>query len=172
MHMFSPKLQKALNTHMSAEFQSERLYLAMSAYLALENLSGFAHWMRVQADEERLHAMKVYTFIMDRGGKIVLDALDKPASAYKSARDVFAATLKHEQNVTNRINKLYELAMKEKDYPTQVLLQWFITEQVEEEKNVTEIIEQLKMLGNQKPMLLILDQKLSTRAAAVTDPAL
>jgi ferritin len=138
----------------------------MSAYFESVNLSGFAQWMRVQNEEERLHAMKLYDHMHDRGGRIVLQALEQPKMDYGSALEVFETALKHEQKVTASINALYTQAQKENDYAAQVMLQWFITEQVEEEKNATQIQDKLRMIGNDPSALFMLDEQLGTRATA------
>ena len=135
----------------------------MSAYCESINLSGFAHWMRSQAGEEQEHAMKLYEFICDRGGRVELQAIDQPPVEFKSAIDVFEQTLKHEEFVTSPINDLYVLAVQEKDYASQIFLQWFVTEQVEEEKGAGEILERLRMIGDKAQGLLIMDRQLAAR---------
>lgn len=161
--MLSRKLQDALNEQIKNELYSGYLYLAMSAYFEANNLPGFAHWMRVQAGEEQEHALKFFDFIVDRGGRVVLQAIDQPPVEFQSPLAVFEATLVHEQKVTGLINKLYELAVAENDYPAQVMLQWFINEQVEEEKNATQIVETLKMIGEKGQALIMLDRELGQR---------
>ncbi len=161
--MLGKKLQDALNEQIKNELYSGYLYLAMSAYFETNNLPGFAHWMRVQAGEEQEHALKFFDFIVDRGGRVVLHAIDQPPVEFHSPLAVFEATLEHEQKVTGLINKLYELAVAENDYPAQVMLQWFINEQVEEEKNATQIVETLKMIGDKGQALIMLDRELGQR---------
>jgi len=161
--MLDQALQDAMNQQIRKEIHSAYLYLGMAAYCDSANLPGFAQWLKVQFKEEMEHAMKFYDFINDRGGKVVLEALDKPTVGYKSALDVFESTLAHEQKITASINGLYELAQAKKDYPTQVFLQWFISEQVEEEKNATQIVENLKAIGDKAGSLLYLDKHLGKR---------
>jgi len=161
--MLSKKAQDAINEQIKNELYSGYLYLSMSSYFEASNLPGFAHWMRVQAEEEQAHAMKFFDFVNDRGGRVVLQAIDQPPVEFKSPLAVFEQTLEHEKKVTGLINKLYELALKENDYPTQVMLQWFIDEQVEEEKNATQIVETLKMTGETGQALIMLDHALAKR---------
>jgi ferritin len=163
--MLSKKLQDALNDQITNELYSAYVYLAMSAHLTGANLPGFARWMRLQSQEEYSHAMKIYDFVLQRGGRVVLKPIDQPPAQYKSPLDVFQQALKHEQKVTGLINRLYELAIKENDYPTQIMLQWFITEQVEEEHAAGDVEEQLKMIGNEPTALFLLDQQLGARGA-------
>ncbi|MBI4811485.1 MAG: ferritin, partial [Ignavibacteriales bacterium] len=132
--MINKSMQDAINSQINEELYSSYLYLAMAAHFDAINLSGFAHWMKVQSDEERSHAMKFYNYIYDRGGRVSLKTIPQPPAKFKSPLDVFKQVLEHEQKITKLINKLYELAIKEKDYPTEMMLHWFINEQVEEEK--------------------------------------
>jgi len=136
----------------------------MSAYCESINLAGFGHWMRVQAQEEVGHAVKFYGFIHDRGGRVVLQAIDQPPVEFQSPLDVFEKTLEHEQKVTAMIHDLYTLAVQEKDYASQIFLQWFVTEQVEEEDNASQIVETLEMIGDSRQALLMLDRELGRRA--------
>jgi len=137
----------------------------MAAHFESENLPGFAHWMIVQYREETAHAMKFFKYIHDRNGVVSLKAIDQPPTKFESPLKVFEQVLKHEQKVSGLINKLYELALKHKDYPSQVILQWFITEQVEEEKNDLDIIHQLTAAGNTPTAIMLIDRHLATRAA-------
>ncbi|MGC8786880.1 MAG: ferritin [Anaerolineae bacterium] len=161
--MLSKKLQDALNEQIKNELYSGYLYLAMSAYFEANNLPGFARWMRVQAGEEQAHALRFFDFIVERGGRVVLQAIDQPPVEFSSPLAVFEATLEHEKKVTGLINRLYELAVAEKDYPAQVMLQWFINEQTEEEKNAAQIVETLKMIGEKGQALIMLDRELGQR---------
>ncbi len=161
--MFSEKLQNAINEQINAEFYSAYLYLAMAAYLEDINLPGFAHWMRIQYEEELFHALKFFDYLVDRGGRVVLKGIDAPPTAWDSVQHVFENALEHEQYVTSLINQLYQLAKEEGDYPTEVLLQWFITEQVEEEKNADDAIQQLRMIGDFGPGLLAMDREMAAR---------
>jgi ferritin len=161
--MLNKTVQNAINDQIKHEFYSSYLYLSMSAYFETLSLPGFARWMRVQSQEEHEHAMKFFDFVNDRGGTVELQALDQPPGEFQSPLDVFQQALEHERKVTALIHGLYELALKESDYATQTLLQWFITEQVEEEKNATQIVEQLKMTGGEPSSLLLLDRELAGR---------
>ncbi len=163
--MISTTMQVAINQQIAHEFYSSYLYLAMSAYFETLSLPGFARWMRLQSDEEREHAMKFYDYLNDRGGAVELAALAQPPGEFQSPLDVFQQALEHERSVTNLIHQLNALALKEDDYATQAHLQWFITEQVEEEKNASQVIEQLKMTGGQPSALFLLDRELGARAA-------
>jgi len=163
--MLSKTVQDAINDQIAAEFSSAHLYLSMSAYFQTMNLPGSAHWMRLQYQEEIGHALKLYDYLLDREGKIVLQSIKQPASKFKSTLDVFQEALDHEKGVTKMINSLYALTLKENDYATQIQLQWFVTEQVEEEKNAGAIVEQLKMIGENKSALLYLDRQLGMRSA-------
>ena len=165
--MISQTIQNAINQQIKHEFYSSYLYLSMSAYFETLSLPGFARWMRVQSQEENVHAMKFFDFVNDRGGSVELQALDQPPSEFQSPLDVFEQALQHERKVTTAIHQLYGVAAKENDYATQTLLQWFITEQVEEEKNAGQIVEQLKMTGGEPSALLLLDRELAARGAAV-----
>ena len=164
--MISPTIQQAINDQIKHEFFSSYLYLSMSASFETLSLPGFASWMRVQSQEEHEHAMKFFDFLNDRNGTVELQALDQPPGEFQSPLDVFEQALAHERKVTALIHRLYELALKENDYATQTLLQWFITEQVEEEKNASQIVEQLKMTGGDSTALLLLDRELAGRGAA------
>lgn len=161
--MISQALQDALNEQINNELYSAYLYLSMAAYFENRNLPGFAHWMRVQEGEERGHGMKLYEFLVDRGGRVVLKAIDGPATEWKSSLELFKDVVAHEARVTSSINDLYELAVKEKDYPAQVMLQWFITEQVEEEKNAAEIVANLQLIEDRGTAVLMLDHRLGKR---------
>lgn len=153
----------ALNDQIAAEIYSAYLYLSMATYCESVNLPGFAHWLRVQFEEELSHAMKIREFVEDRGGRVILQAIDRPPADFKSPVELFSEVLAHEQKISARINSLYALAAKEGDYPTQVMLQWFIAEQVEEEKNASEILERLKMAGDSPGPLFMLDRHLADR---------
>ena len=130
--MLSRTTQDAINEQIKNEMYSAYLYLSMSAYCESINLPGFAHWMQMQAQEEMVHAMKFYGYVHTRGGRVVLLAIDQPPAEFQSPLDIFEKALEHEQKVTAMIDNLYDLAIQEKDYASQVLLQWFVTEQVED----------------------------------------
>ena len=161
--MLNQKVQDAINTQIKNEVFSAYLYLSMCGYFEHTNLPGFAQWMRVQYEEELEHGLKFFDFVNDRGGRVTLFAVDQPPSEFQSPLDVFQRALEHEQKVTGMINALYALAVQENDYPAQVLLQWYISEQVEEEKNATLIVEQLKRIGDDGSALLLLDRELGAR---------
>lgn len=161
--MLNHKLQTALNEQIKNELYSAYIYLSMSAYFESINLPGFANWMRKQSQEEVNHAMKIFDFIHERGGRVELQAIDQPPVSFESPLKVFEMALEHEKKVTAMIHDLYKLAEEEKDYPTQVMLHWFIEEQVEEEKSASDVVEQLKRIGDDGVGLLLLDQKLGDR---------
>ncbi len=161
--MLSNKLEKALNKQINAEFYSAYLYLSMSSFLNDINLIGFSNWMRVQFEEEQFHAMKIYDYVLERGGKVELDAIEKPPHKWKDILDVFKEVLKHEQHVTKLINDLTDLAIAEKDHATVNFLQWFIDEQVEEEANVSELLAQLEMIEGKGSGLFMLDREAKQR---------
>ena len=163
--MLSPDLQRALNEQLKQELYSSYLYLSMAAYCESINLSGFAHWMRQQADEEREHAMKFYDHILDRGGRVALQALPQPPSEFPSPTGIFEQALAHEQEITSLINELYRRADAEQDPASQVFLQGFITEQVEEEKTAAQIVQTLRMAGDDKVALLMIDRELAARSS-------
>lgn len=161
--MISKKIQEAINEQINAELYSAYLYMSMSAYCAENTFSGFAHWLDVQAKEEYSHAMKFYNYLLDRGASINFKAIDAPKAKFNSMVELFEQVLNHEKHVTALINKLYELTLKEKDYATQIMLQWFIGEQVEEEASASEILEKLKMLGDRPGGILYLDKSMAKR---------
>ena len=163
--MLSPAMQDALNRQMAAEFASSYLYLAMSAYCAARNFDGFAHWLRLQSQEETDHALKFFDMVIDRGGQVTLQPLEAPRTEYESLLDVMQQTLAHEQQVTAMIEELYAVAVREEDYTAQAQLQWFLTEQVEEEKTAERIVEQLRLIGGQGSALFLLDRELGSRIA-------
>jgi len=156
-------MQDALNEQINKEFYSSYLYLSMAAYFEDKNLTGFAHWMRLQADEEREHAMKFYDFLLDAGGRVQLKAIEAPATEWKSNLEVAEQVAEHEGKVTASIHNLYEMALQEKEYPAQVMLQWFISEQVEEEKNAAELVAKLRLIEERGTAVLMLDHRLSKR---------
>ena len=163
--MLKDKIQKSLNAQMNFELSSSYLYLAMAAYFEGENLNGFAHWMKLQSGEEYGHAMKIYGYINQRNGRVNLAKIDAPKSEWKSASEVFSETLKHEKSVTKSINELVDVAIEEKDHATNAFLQWFVTEQVEEEATATNILNKIKLVGDNKNGLFLLDRELGMRAA-------
>jgi len=163
--MFSAKMQQTMNDQIKYELESAYIYLSMAAYFESINLPGFAHWMRIQTGEEQEHAMKFFDFIYDRGGRVVLQAIPQPPADFASPLDAFEKALAHEQKVTGLINDLYALAVEEKDYASQTFLQWFVDEQVEEEKSAGDIVEMLKMIGDKGQALFMADRQLAQREA-------
>lgn len=161
--MINKKIQDAINDQINAELYSSYLYLSMVAYFESINLKGFANWMRVQVQEENAHAMKMYDYLIERGGEVILAAIDAPPTTWKSPVDVFEATYAHEQLVTSRINKIISLAMKEDDHATYNEYQWFVAEQVEEEANASGILAQLKLIDGNPSALFMIDRELATR---------
>lgn len=162
--MLSKKMEKALNGQINAEMYSSYLYLAMSAYFESTGLGGFSRWMQAQAQEELTHAMKFYHFVNERGGRVMLEAIEAPTSKWKSPLAVFQATYAHEQKVTGLINGLADLAVKEKDHATNSFLQWFVTEQVEEEATAGDIVNKLKLVSDAPGGLFLIDRELGARA--------
>ncbi len=163
--MISEKVQQALNEQITHEFYASQYYLSMSAHFEQEGFPGFALWMRSQAEEERAHALRIFDFVNDRDGRVILGAVDQPPSDFGSPLEVFEALLAHEREVTALVNALYKLSLDEIDYPTQVMLQWFINEQVEEEKVASDIIDRLRLAGDDKSALLLLETELGRQTA-------
>ncbi|HUU20234.1 MAG TPA: ferritin [Sedimentisphaerales bacterium] len=167
--MISKKMEEALNGQVNAELYSAYLYLSMESYFKSLNLNGFANWMRVQTQEEVMHAMKIYDFVNERGGRIILKAIEGPETEWDSPLAVFEAVYVHEQKVTGLINDLVDLAIKEKDHATNTFLQWFVNEQVEEESSADEVVQQMKMMENAPGGMFMLDRELGQRV--FTPPA-
>jgi ferritin len=161
--MLSDAMNKALNDQVKWEMYSSYLYLSMSAYFADLGMAGFAQWMRAQAQEELFHAMRFYDYINERGGRVMLQPIDAPQHEWKNTIDAFEETLKHEQHVTARINNLANLALDERDHATSIFLQWFISEQVEEEDSVKDILGKLRMINGEGQGMLMLNTELGTR---------
>jgi ferritin len=159
----SKPVQDAMNAQIQKELASAYLYLAMAAWFSEANLNGFAHWMRVQGREEMGHALKFFDYLHDRNGHVALEAIGKPAAKWASPLAAFEAARKHEESVSASIRDLYDLAVKEKDYASQALLQWFIVEQVEEEKTGREIVDTLTMIGDNRAGLFMYDKELGRR---------
>ena len=160
------RVQEALNRHINEEFYASYLYLSMSAYCESLDLPGFAHWLRVQSQEEYAHAMNLFDFVQDREGRVALYPINQPTLEFGAVLDVMQSTLDHEREVSQLIDRLYELTIEERDYPTQVHLQVFITEQIEEEKTTGDVVAKLKMIGDNSSDLLLLDREMATRAPA------
>jgi len=161
--MIKKKIENALNRQINAEMYSSYLYLSMSAFFESENLKGFAHWMRVQAQEELVHAMKFFDYVHERGGTITLTAIDAPPTKWQSPLAAFNHVFEHEQKVTGLINGLVDLAISENDHATNNFLQWFVTEQVEEESSADEIVQKLKLMGDAPGGLFMFDRELGQR---------
>ena len=161
--MISGKIGGAINEQINAEIYSSYLYLSMEVYFTSQNLNGFANWMRAQVQEELTHVAKTIQFLNDRNCRVELQAVQGPPTDWESPLAVFEASLAHEERVSQRIHGLVELAMEEKDHASVTFLQWFVTEQVEEEASVSDIIQQLKMVGDAPGGLFLLDRELGTR---------
>ncbi len=161
--MIDEKMQEALNKQLNAELYSSYLYLSMSAYFQSVNLDGFANWMRVQAQEELMHAMKFYDYVNERGGRVVLHPVEGPPSEWDSPLAAFENVYRHEQKVTGMINKLVDLAVEARDHATNNFLQWFVSEQVEEEASADEVAQKLKLVGDDASGLFMIDRELRQR---------
>lgn len=161
--MLSQDMEKALNKHLNEELSAAYHYLSTSAYFEQINLIGFASWMKAQATEELNHAMKFYNFIHDRGGAVTLTSVAAPRTEWESPLDAFEDSYNHECKVSKMIHNLVDLSLEEKDHPTNAFLQWFVTEQVEEEATAQGIVEKLKLVGDNKGGLFMLDKELGQR---------
>jgi len=166
--MIKKTMQDALNAQINAETYSAYLYLSMGAYFEAEGMSGFANWMKVQAQEELSHAMKFFDYVNERGGTVTLTAIEGPPTSWSSPLNVFEEVYKHEQKVTSLINDLVDLARSESDHATENFLQWFVAEQVEEEASADDIRQKVKMIGEGSG-LYMLDRELGSRV--FTPPA-
>lgn len=161
--MFNRNLESAINDQIKHELYSAYLYLSMSAYAESNNMPGAAKWLGKQAQEEQQHALKFFGYVHDRGGKVTLQAIPQPPTEFTSLLDIFEQVKEHEGKVTGLINRLYEIALKENDYASQAMLQWFVTEQVEEEKNAATIVDALRQVGTQGTALFMVDRWLGER---------
>jgi len=161
--MLSEEIGKTLNYQINRELYSAYLYLSMASYADFEGLSGFANWFKIQAKEEEYHAEKMYNYVNQQGRRVVLEAIEQPQTDFSSMLDLFEQTLEHEKIVTSLINDLVRLAREENDYATESFLQWYVTEQVEEEANPAEMIHKLKFVGKDGRGLLMLDKELAAR---------
>ncbi|MCB9207456.1 MAG: ferritin [Ignavibacteriales bacterium] len=164
--MVSKKIEDALNDQLNKEMFSSYLYLSMAAYFDNINLGGMSKWMKMQSEEEYLHSMKFYDFILRLGGKVKLGAMEAPQTKWKAPKDVFEDSLKHEQFISKSIHKLMDLAIEESHHPTKSFLQWFVDEQVEEEDNVQQIVENFNLIADDKSGLFMLDRELGARTTA------
>ena len=166
--MMDEKMQEALNKQVNAEIYSAYLYLSMSAYFQSVNLDGFANWMRVQWQEELAHGLKFYDYVNERGGRVVLQAVEAPPSEWDSPLAVFENVYQHEQKVTSLINELVDLAVEAKDHATNNFLQWFVSEQVEEEASADEVVQKLKLVGDDPSGLFMIDRELAQRGSTAS----
>lgn len=161
--MINPRLEEAINNQINAELYSAYLYLSMAAYFEDANLPGFANWMRIQFEEEQFHGMRFLNYLVERGGRVKLEAIEKPRFEWNNVLEVFEETLEHEKHVTALINNIADIAEEEKDRATRNLLIWFIDEQVEEEGAAEKIINELKMIGGEGHGMLMLDREFAAR---------
>ena len=161
--MLNETMEKAINDQLNAEMYSAYLYLSMSAYFESTGLKGFSGWMKAQAQEEMLHAMKFYDFINERGGRVMLKAIEAPPTEWDSPLDVFKAVYSHEQKVTGLINALVEIAAENRDHATSIFLQWFVSEQVEEEDSANEVVQKIELIGDASGGIFMLDRELGQR---------
>lgn len=159
------RLQEAMNSQIKNEFYSAYTYLSLAAYCEYINMPGFAHWLRVQSEEELEHAMKFFDHINERNGRVSLQAIEQPPTEFGSLLDVFKAAYAQEQKVTGQIHDMYDIAVEDKDYAAQALLQWFAVEQVEEEQITSDLVARLEMIGDHPASLVILDRELAGRSA-------
>jgi len=164
--MLSPKMEEALNKQLNAELFSSYLYLSMSAWFESANLTGMANWMRIQAQEELTHATKFFDFILERNGKVTLVQVEAPKTAWDSPRDAFQAAYEHECKISGLINGLVDLALQESDHACNAFLQWFVSEQVEEEASVLTIVDKLNLVGDNSVALFMIDGEVGQRAPA------
>ncbi len=164
--MISATMEKALNEQVNAELYSSYLYQSMAAWAADQNLPGFTHWLMMQTEEERIHGMKIFHFILERGGKATLAAIATPKNTWDSPKAVFEEVLKHEQYVTSLINKLVDLAIKESDHATNNFLQWYVAEQVEEEATAEAVLRQLRLMEGAPGGLFMIDREMGTKTFA------
>lgn len=164
--MLSERMQAALNDQINEELYSSYLYLSMSAYLAEQDLNGAAHWTALQAQEELMHAKKLYDYVVERGGRVLLQAIKGPKTEWDSPRAVFEDVYEHECHITGCINKLVDLALEERDHGSNNFLQWFVAEQVEEEAHADEVRKQFRFVENAPGGMFMLDRELGARVLA------
>jgi ferritin len=164
--MLGDKLQKAINEHINAEFYSAYLYASIAAYFDAASLPGFSHWMRIQVQEELAHGAKLYDFVNDRGGRVLLTGIEGPPTEWPSPLAAFQHVAEHEREVSRRIDALMDLAMQERDHMAKEFIQWFVAEQVEEEANADKIVQDLRRVGDDGPGLLMIDRELAGRVYA------
>ena len=159
-------VRRAINEQITREFYASYLYLSMAAHFEAEALEGFAHWMRLQSEEERGHAMRLFDYLLERGARVELGAIEAPPASFGSALSIAEQALEHERRVSEQINRMYALASERGDFATVVQLQWFLTEQVEEENTGETMVERLRMAGDNRAALLILDREVAARSNA------
>lgn len=164
--MIKERVAKAINEQINHEFYSAYLYLSMNAHLESNNLSGFANWMNVQFQEEQFHALKLFNYLAERGGDVVLDTIEKPKHDWKNIIEIFEDTYEHEQLITSKINTLMDIALEESDHATVSFLKWYVDEQVEEEAAAESLLNQVKLINGEGHGLLMLDRELATRVYA------
>ncbi len=162
--MINSKVEAALNEQINAEFWSAYLYLSMANYFNSIGLSGFANWMEVQFEEEVFHARKFMSYLNERGGRVLLKPIEEVQTEWEGTLNVFEDTLAHEEKVTSLVNNLMDIAIKEGDHATKSFLQWFIDEQVEEEANVSEILDSLRLINGEGHGLFMMDKEMKARA--------
>ena len=165
--MISQKMEKEINSQITREMYSAYLYMSISANASRDGLKGIATWFMVQYHEEMVHAMKMYEYIIRQGGRVVLDVIQKPPSSWKSPLEMFENALEHEKTVTKNINNLLDLAVSEKDHASQTFFHWYVTEQIEEEDNATDITQKLRLIGDNAGALYLLDKELGARMLTV-----
>lgn len=167
--MLSNAMNKELNNQINAEMFSSYLYLSMSGWFESQGLNGFAHWMRLQAKEETFHAEKLFDFVHERGGRVLLEAIDKPEAEWQSPLTIFKEALKHEELITGMINTLVDISIEERDHATNNFLQWFVAEQVEEEANAGSVVDKLTLIGDDSSGLFALDLEMAKRSACADE---
>jgi ferritin len=163
--MISQAMVAALNHQIKHELYSSYLYLSMAGFCEQQGLGGFAHWMRIQTDEERTHAMKIYDYLVDNGAPVVLEAIEQPPTSFGGPKKMFEAVLEHERSITQRIHNLMAQAKEEHDYRTDVFLQWFVSEQLEEEKNASDILQRIELVDERMSSVLWIDKELKKRGS-------
>ncbi|MFZ5765872.1 MAG: ferritin [Thermodesulfobacteriota bacterium] len=168
--MLSEKMEKALNEQVNWELYSSYFYLSMSSYFESISLTGCASWMRAQAQEELFHAIKIYDYINERGGRAIMEAISKPPFQWESPLHVFEEVLRHEQKVTALINELVNKALDERDHASTIFLQWFVSEQVEEEASVSAVLEKFRLIGDNRSGLFAIDQEMGQRVFTPPPP--
>ena len=167
--MISKKMNEVFNGQVNAELYSSYLYLSMSSWFSEKSLSGFAGWMRAQAQEELFHSIKILDYILERGGNVQLEIIEKPKGSWSSPLEIIQETAGHEAKVTGLINDLVDVALEERDHAANIFLQWFVAEQVEEEASVGEVVEKMKMIGDDSAGMFAMDMEMGKRV--FTTPA-